>query len=255
MPVVGRAVRWIGFSPMTRQRRRRIIRTRRTTAGLVLAAAISFLAGMTDATGLALTGDFVSFMTGNTTRAALSLGDGNLRHAAVLLSAILVFVLGNAAGIVIAHFSERRTFVVLSCVSIVLVAASLMTTESLAMPRFYLVVISMGMVNAAVEQIEGLPIGLTYVTGALSRFGRGIGRWIVGDRRLDWTIQIVPWAGMFAGAVAGTWLTRTAGSAAFWLIAVFAMMIAFAVLLIPKRVQRRFGNSQRSTPSPNRLSQ
>ena len=43
------------------------------------------------------------------------------------------------------------------------------------MMRFYMIVFAMGMVNAAVEHIEGLPIGLTYVTGALSRFGRGCG--------------------------------------------------------------------------------
>jgi uncharacterized membrane protein YoaK (UPF0700 family) len=231
---------------MTRERRRRIRHTRRTTTGLVLAGAISFLAGMTDATGLALTGDFVSFMTGNTTRAALSLGGGDLRHAAILLSAIMVFVLGNAAGIVIAHFADRRTFAVLSCVSIALATASLMMGESVAMPRFYLIVASMGMVNAAVEQIEGLPIGLTYVTGALSRFGRGLGRWIIGDKRLEWTIQIVPWAGMFAGAVMGALLTQIAGAAALWVIAVFAMLVALASLLIPKRLQRRFNATPRS---------
>ncbi|OWW02089.1 hypothetical protein ATY81_22700 [Rhizobium sp. R72] len=232
---------------MTRERRRRIIHTRRTATGLTLAGTISFLAGMTDATGLALTGDFVSFMTGNTTRAALSLGEGNLRHAAILLSAIMVFVLGNAVGIVIAHFSDRRTFAVLSCVSIALATASLMMGESMEMPRFYLIVASMGMVNAAVEQIEGLPIGLTYVTGALSRFGRGLGRWIIGDRQMDWTIQIVPWAGMLAGAIVGALLTQIAGAAALWLIAVFAMLVALATLLIPKRTQSRFNAAPRSS--------
>jgi hypothetical protein len=74
-----------------------------------------------------------------------------------------------------------------------------MTNAGLELPRFYLIVASMGMVNAAVEHIEGLPIGLTYVTGALSRFGRGIGRWMLGDRHFEWTIQIVPWLGMLAG--------------------------------------------------------
>ena len=44
---------------------------------------------MTDATGLLLTGDFVSFMTGNTTRAALALAQGDLRHAAVLFTVFI----------------------------------------------------------------------------------------------------------------------------------------------------------------------
>ncbi|EJT03267.1 YoaK family protein [Rhizobium sp. CCGE 510] len=225
---------------MTRARRRRLIRTRRTVTGIALVGSISFLAGMTDATGLLLTGDFVSFMTGNTTRAALALSQGNLYHAAVLISAILVFVLGNAAGIVIAHFSQRRIFVVLGCVGLVLALASMMTMQNLLLARFYLIVLAMGMVNAAVEQIEGLPIGLTYVTGALSRFGRGIGRWIIGDRRIEWTIQIVPWGGMLLGAIAGALLTRLTGAHALWLVSLFAMVLAFVARFIPRPLQRRF---------------
>ncbi|MBX5155565.1 MULTISPECIES: YoaK family protein [unclassified Rhizobium] len=225
---------------MTRARRRRLIRTRRTMTGIALVGSISFLAGMTDATGLLLTGDFVSFMTGNTTRAALALSQGNLYHAAVLISAILVFVLGNAAGIVVAHFSQRRIFVVLGCVGLVLALASMMTMQNLLLSRFYLIVLAMGMVNAAVEQIEGLPIGLTYVTGALSRFGRGIGRWIIGDRRIEWTIQIVPWGGMLLGAIAGALVTRLTGAYALWLVSLFAMVLALAAMFIPRPLQRRF---------------
>ncbi|EJZ17116.1 transmembrane protein [Rhizobium sp. Pop5] len=208
--------------------------------GVALVGAISFLAGMTDATGLLLTGDFVSFMTGNTTRAALALSDGNLYHAAVLVSAILVFVLGNAAGIVIAHVSQRRIFVVLGCVGLVLALASMLTMQNLLLARFYMIVFAMGMVNAAVEHIEGLPIGLTYVTGALSRFGRGIGRWIIGDRRVEWTIQIVPWGGMVLGAIAGAVLTRLVGGHALWLVSLFAMALSLAAMLIPRPLQRRF---------------
>ncbi|WP_064681610.1 YoaK family protein [Rhizobium bangladeshense] len=239
---------------MTRARRRRIIRTRRTLTGLALVGSISFLAGMTDATGLLLTGDFVSFMTGNTTRAALALSEGNLFHAAVLISAILVFVLGNAAGIVIAHVSQRRIFVVLGCVGLVLALASIVSAQSMMLPRFYLIVCSMGMVNAAVEHIDGLPIGLTYVTGALSRFGRGIGRWIIGDRRVEWTIQIVPWAGMVLGAIAGAVLTRLVGAHALWLVAIFAMALALAAMFIPRPLQRRFNQKlapHRSAPRAN----
>jgi uncharacterized membrane protein YoaK (UPF0700 family) len=235
---------------MTRARRRRLIRTRRTLTGIGLVGSISFLAGMTDATGLLLTGDFVSFMTGNTTRAALALSDGNLYHAAVLISAILVFVLGNAAGIVIAHVSAhvsgRRIFVVLGCVGLVLALASVTTAQDLLLARFYTIVFAMGMVNAAVEHIEGLPIGLTYVTGALSRLGRGIGRWIIGDRHIGWTIQIVPWGGMVLGAIAGAVLTRLTGAHALWLVSLFAMVLALAAVLIPRPLQRRF--NQGTTP-------
>ncbi|MGO7522689.1 DUF1275 family protein, partial [Rhizobium brockwellii] len=78
-----------------------------------------------------------------------------------------------------------RIFVVLGCVGLVLALATMRTVQNMLFARFYMIVFSMGMGNAAVEHIEGLPIGLTSVTGALSRFGRGIGRWIIGDRRVE----------------------------------------------------------------------
>jgi uncharacterized membrane protein YoaK (UPF0700 family) len=225
---------------MTRQRRRRLIKTRRTVTGFLLVASISFIAGMTDAVGLMLTGNFVSFMTGNTTRAAIAVGTGDFSHAAVLFAAIVTFIGGNALGIVVAHAADRRAFVVLACVSILLALAAGFETPSLVLVQFYLVVLAMGMVNATVEHIEGLPIGLTYVTGALSRFGRGIGRFILGDRDFLWTVQIVPWSGMIIGAVLGALLARAFGSHALWLVSMIALALAFTTLFIPRPLQRRF---------------
>lgn len=225
---------------MTRQRRRRLIKTRRRVTGLFLVASIAFLAGMTDAVGLILTGNFVSFMTGNTTRAAIAFGTGDFGHAVVLFSAILTFVAGNALGIVVAHVAERRAFVVLACVSILLAAAGGITQPSLVLVQFYLVVLAMGMVNATVEHIEGLPIGLTYVTGALSRFGRGIGRFLLGDRDFAWTVQIVPWSGMISGAVIGALLAGALGAGALWLVSMVALVLALSTLFIPRPLQRRF---------------
>ncbi|RWX76545.1 DUF1275 domain-containing protein [Neorhizobium lilium] len=223
------------------QRRRRIIHTRRTVTGLALVGAISFVAGMTDAVGLMLFGDFVSFMTGNTTRAALDFAGGNFSHALTLFVAIWVFILGNALGIVVAHtVSARRAFVVLASVSVVLGIASAVPASY---PRleFFLVVLAMGMINATVEHIEGLPIGLTYVTGALSRFGRGIGRWLVGDRdTTSWLIQCVPWTGMAGGAVCGAFLTRYAPGQALWIVSLVTLAVALVTALLPRPLQLHF---------------
>ncbi|TIX91676.1 YoaK family protein [Rhizobium sp. P44RR-XXIV] len=225
---------------MTRQRRRRLIKTRRRVTGLLLVASIAFLAGMTDAVGLMLTGNFVSFMTGNTTRAAIAFGTGDFGHALVLLAAIVTFIAGNALGIVVAHLADRRAFVVLVCVSVLLAAAASLGLPSLLLVQFYLVVLAMGMVNATVEHIEGLPIGLTYVTGALSRFGRGIGRFLLGDRDFAWTVQIVPWSGMISGAVIGAVLAHSLGAGALWLVSIVAFLLALVTLLIPRPLQHRF---------------
>lgn len=225
---------------MTRQRRRNIIKARRTGTGIALVAAISFIAGMTDAVGLHISGDFVSFMTGNTTRAAVSAEAGIYSHAAKLLVAIIAFVAGNAGGIVVAHKFERRIFAVLMAVGSLVAIAALLRGESSGLVQFYLVVFAMGMVNAAVEHIEGLPIGLTYVTGALSRFGRGIGRFLLGDRSFDWGIQIVPWLGMLSGAICGAVLGAKLQSDALWVVAVAVFVVAIATLIIPRSLRQRY---------------
>ncbi|MES5045128.1 YoaK family protein [Rhizobium nepotum] len=229
---------------MTRQRRRNIIRARRTGTGIALVAAISFIAGMTDAVGLYVSGDFVSFMTGNTTRAAVSMQAGIYSHAVKLLFAIVAFVLGNAGGIVVAHKFDRSIFAVLAGVGSLVAIAALLRNEA-ALAQFYLVVFAMGMVNAAVEHIEGLPIGLTYVTGALSRFGRGIGRFLLGDRSLDWSIQIVPWLGMISGAISGAVLGATLQSDALWVVAATVFAVAIATLVIPRSLRHRYNQRVR----------
>lgn len=225
---------------MTIQRRRRIIRTRRTSLGITLVATISFLAGLTDAIGLQLSGDFVSFMTGNTTRAAISFEQGDYSHALVLVGAIFTFVIGNALGIIVAHLFERRIFAVLVTVGLILTVASELAAPELSIWRFNAVVLAMGLVNAAVEHIEGLPIGLTYVTGALSRLGRGIGRTILGERNFGWTVQVVPWLGMAAGALCGAALAIGLPDHALQMAAWLTLGLAGVTLFIPRSLQHRY---------------
>lgn len=221
---------------MSVARRRRLIRRQRSSVGLALVAAISFLAGMTDAIGLMAVGEFVSFMSGNTTRTAVALAEGDVGRAILLLTGLVAFVLGNTFGVIVA--ARSRPYGVLLCVT-ALLAASALVPEPREV-RFLLLIFAMGTINAAVEQIEGLPIGLTYVTGALSRFGRGLGRFILGVRDRKWLVQIVPWTGMLAGAIAGAGLQRNAPEAAAWAPFVVAALVTAASILIPRRWSVRF---------------
>ena len=234
---------------MTLQRRRRLIKARRTGVGLVLVLAMSMIAGMADAIGLLMAGDFVSFMSGNTTRAAIDIGHGNWRHAGVLLGAIGCFIVGNAAGVVIASQIRKRLAGLLIMVAFLMCLAAMLPMQMTGSAAFYTVVLAMGMINATVETVEGLPIGLTYVTGALSRFGRGIGRWITGDRRGDWAIQIVPWLGMITGAIIGGLLELWIGQDALWLVAGVTLLVALYAMVIPTRLQARFLVTSKPVPS------
>jgi len=103
------------------------------------------------------------------------------------------------------------------------------------LPTLLAAIIAMGMLNAAVEEVNGLPVGLTYVTGALSRFGRGLGRWLLGERRDGWRVQLVPWMGMFVGAVIGALLQQQMGLKALLVSGIMAGLLGLVSLKIPRR--------------------
>lgn len=207
--------------------------------GMSLAAALSVLAGMTDAIGFMATGDFVSFMSGNTTRLAVAISDADIGTTARLSLAIATFVLGNALGIVVARLGGRRALPLLLSIGMLLCVAAAWPLDS-RIGTVVAAILAMGMLNAAVEQVNGLPVGLTYVTGALSRFGRGFGRWMLGERRDGWRVQLVPWTGMFIGAVIGAILEQRMGLNAMLICGMLAALLGLLSLKIPHRWQRRY---------------
>src|SRR5262245_38196915 len=78
---------------------------------ILLACALSALAGYVDGIGfLHLSGLFVSFMSGNSTRMAVSLADGHWSAALEALGLIVLFVAGAAVGslIVVSRFVQRQ---------------------------------------------------------------------------------------------------------------------------------------------------
>ncbi|RMQ44367.1 hypothetical protein ALQ04_02149 [Pseudomonas cichorii] len=211
----------------------------RGRVGMALAASLSILAGMTDAIGFMATGDFVSFMSGNTTRLAVAISDGDLGTTSRLILAIAVFIAGNALGVIVARLGGRRALPLLLSIATLLCAATAWPMASNILALVW-AILAMGMLNAAVEQVNGLPVGLTYVTGALSRFGRGLGRWMLGERRDGWRIQLVPWAGMFIGAVIGALLEQRMGLNALLVSGVLSALLGLLSLKIPHRWQRRY---------------
>ena len=202
--------------------------------GLMLVASLSVLAGMTDAIGFMASGDFVSFMSGNTTRLAVAISAGDLGLTGRLLLLVATFVVGNALGVVVSRYGRRHALPLLLCIAMLLCAGALWPFED-ALPALLAAITAMGMLNAAVEEVNGLPVGLTYVTGALSRFGRGLGRWMLGERRNGWRVQLIPWGGMFVGAVIGALLEQQMGLKALLVSGVLAGLLGLLTLKIPRR--------------------
>jgi len=208
----------------------------RGRVGLALVAMLSVLAGMTDAIGFMASGDFVSFMSGNTTRLAVAVSNGDVDLVLRLTLLVVTFVASNALGIIVGRLTRRRTLPLLLCIAALLCAAAAWPLDN-QLPALLGAITAMGMLNAAVEEVNGFPVGLTYVTGALSRFGRGLGRWMLGERRNGWRVQLIPWTGMFAGAVIGALLEQHLGLRALFASGVLSAILGVASLKIPRRWQ------------------
>ena len=192
--------------------------------GLVLAGLLATLAGMVDVIGyLHLNGLFVSYMSGNSTQLAAALGQGNLAQAGAITKLVALFVLGAAAGQVLAGVTgEWRMSWVLASVTALLTLAALFGAAPEPM------VLAMGALNASMHRAGSIPVSLTFVTGVLVRFGQGLGDFLT--RRtgeLKWLAQAVPWLGLIAGATIGSAAFMRIGEAAIWVsVALAALLLA-----------------------------
>ena len=191
--------------------------------GLVLAVLLAALAGMVDAIGyLHLSGLFISFMSGNSTQLAAALGQGDLAEAGTIAELIVLFVLGAAAGQVLAGFTGRRhmTWVLVGVAGLLAIAAVQATAPK---PM----VLAMGVLNAAMRRAGSVPVSLTFVTGMLVRFGQGLGDFLTGGfTGWNWLVQATPWVGLIAGATIGSAVYMHIGEAAIWVPVALAGLLA-----------------------------
>jgi uncharacterized membrane protein YoaK (UPF0700 family) len=201
------------------------------TRGLLLAGLLSALAGMVDAIGyLHLSGLFISFMSGNSTQLAAALGQGQLGEAGTIAELIVLFVVGAAAGQMLADFTGRRhmTWVLVSVAILLAIAAAL---ETAAQPMVF----AMGALNAGMRRAGSIPISLTFVTGVLVRFGQGLGDFLT--RRVtgwNWLAQGTPWLGLIVGATIGSAVYMRIGEAAIWVPIGVAVLLAAYSVVIPQ---------------------
>lgn len=189
---------------------------------MVLAASLSSLAGFVDAVGfIAVGGYFVSFMSGNTTQAAVAIADGAWHDLLVAGSLIVAFVVGVVGGSLAASVRGiRRRPVVLALVTALLVIAAGAHAASAPVVLCALVVAAaMGAENATFERDGEVSIGLTYMTGTLVKLGQSLARVVRGDRDRAWLRYAVLWSGLAGGAVLGALVYRGLGFASVWVAA------------------------------------
>ena len=199
--------------------------------GLVLAGFLAALAGIVDALGyLHLGGLFISFMSGNSTQLSAALGQGDLAEAGMIAKLIGLFVLGAAAGQVLAYFTGAWHLTwVLVAVAFLLALAAVLATAPEPM------VVAMGALNASLRRAGNIPISLTFVTGVLVRFGQGLGDFVTGRvTGFNWLLQATPWIGLIAGATLGTLAYGWAGDGAIWVPVILAGALACCSAVMPE---------------------
>jgi uncharacterized membrane protein YoaK (UPF0700 family) len=187
-----------------------------------LATALAMVAGFLDAYGYISCQTYVSFMSGNTTRAGYEIGESNF--GAGLYSALLTivfFVGGSFVGALLAHSSVSKIRRLVFCV----IGASLtliigFAQLGFASERVVIAVISfaMGTMNTALSRIGARSkvgaqsVSLTFVTGTLSRIGMqlalAVRRAPVPDSKGTWDtharrtlVLAIIWGGFLGGAL------------------------------------------------------
>jgi uncharacterized membrane protein YoaK (UPF0700 family) len=193
----------------------------------IFAISLAALAGYVDATGfIQLGGFFVSFMSGNSTRAAVGLVQ-HLPDAGIAFTLIGSFVAGVICGSLAGGFAgQRRRGVVLLVVAALLAAAAAFHGFGAVMLAGAAMAFAMGAENAIFEHQGEVRVGLTYMTGALVKFGQRIAGALRGGPPLAWAPHLFLWLGLVGGAIAGAASYPLVGAGALWFAASWAGALA-----------------------------
>lgn len=192
-----------------------------------LGASLAALAGAVDAVGfLALGGFFVSFMSGNTTRAGVGLV-ANGAAAAEAFGLIVAFVLGVTVGTVAGRARPAmRSPLVLALVSLLLAAAALLTGVGAPRAAGFAMALAMGAENTVFHRDkEGSP-AVTYMTGTLVKLGQRAADALLGGDRTGWVPHLLLWLSFVGGACVGAVLHRRLGAGGLWVAAAVAALLA-----------------------------
>ncbi len=202
----------------------------------LLAAALSAIAGFVDAIAfIQLGGFFVSFMSGNSTR--LGVGLASDPHAAALAGGLIAtFVCGVMLGSFANRDASRAGALrVLAIVGATLAIAGLAAGMNATAFAIAALALAMGAENAAFQRDGEVSIGVTYMTGALVRFGQKLASAFIGGPRFDWAPYLLLWMGLLRGAVLGAFAFDTFGVSAVWFATAAVAAVAFAMWRMPDR--------------------
>jgi len=138
------------------------------------AAVLALIAGYVDCYSLLNYQTFASFMSGNTTQAALHVGRAQFAAAAHSLLPIPLFVAGVFAGTCLPQFSRPhasgRLFALVAALLAIGIAAA-----HLRLPGWFSILVlspATGLMNTAITRVGGQPVSLGYMSGDLNNLAQ-----------------------------------------------------------------------------------
>lgn len=211
-----------------------------------LAAAYAFVAGFVDSVGFVfLGGVFLSFMSGNTTRAATSLVDGDWDLAVLASTCLVLFLVGVMQGALVRRLAKQRIplsyirDVVVLNTDVMFVLASALVVTGHSEIGILFVSLGIGSMNSIFERDGEVAIPLTYMTGTLVKMGQRFVDALFGGSHRIWISHLLMWASLTAGAVTGALTYASIGIHA--IVAATGMLLAISATVLLSRFRARRG--------------
>ncbi len=195
---------------------------------IIIAGALTGMAGYVDAAGFIATGGFfLSFMSGNSTRAGVGLAQIS-QTALIALDLITCFVAGVVAGTLIGRFAAKyRASAILATIALCLGIGILFGQNGQLLAAISLIAFAMGAENLIFEDKGEVRFGLTYMTGTLVKVGQRIAWALSGGPRWDWLRYLVLWLSMLLGGGLGALVYTRINFNALWLPVALALYLAW----------------------------
>ncbi len=187
---------------------------------VTFAGGLAGIAGFVDAAGyLHLGGYFISFMSGNSTRASADLVHGSPLGALLALGLVTFFVVGVMIGAFVTRRApENERTLALTVSSVLLVTATVAGTWSpTAVAAPPILAAALGAMNTSHTRHGEVSVGLTYMTGTLVKIGQHLVRALTGERGTAWPRLLLLWTMITLGALAGAVSYQLLGLGCLWI--------------------------------------
>ncbi|MFG6278356.1 YoaK family protein [Microbacterium sp. 5K110] len=207
---------------------------------LAISAALAGVAGYVDAIGFLDTGGlFVSFMSGNSTQAAVEVFGPGAAVALASAGIIAAFVFGVAVGGVAATLLARpRAWIVGGATVAVALVAVLAFGGETTLWRVALLAAGMGALNTLFLADGRARVAITYSTGTLVSLGLALAAAATGGSRRAWRRPLLLWSSLVGGAVVGAVAHRGGSPFALSFAAVVLTIVTVILAVRPSATER-----------------